>query len=386
MPFGNNEDARAITQGSLQNWEWETDMSITHAISRFGCVTLAALLLAAGGAQAAEMNAELKKLAAAADKEGVVNLSWSQSTFGGSQGAALFQTSMNKVFGTKVRINFAPGPEMARIGNQLATEYQARQPAHVDIYLGAAAQIAPLVALTFFESVDWKPYMPDRVDAKFLEVDNQFVRIVTGLSGVTYNSRLAPSKPTTLADFLKPEWKGKIASTPYAASFDVLVADDVWGKEKTFDYVRKLTGQISGLIRCGDAERIATGEFIALVMDCTGQDAKVWQERGAPLDQVVPLDAAQQRYYYMGVPKHAKNPNAAKLFTLFMLTEEGQRLAYQTWKADLHVYPNSQIGKQVQEYLAKDVKFKEVTIDWWLQHPEIDDYKRELIKILTTKN
>jgi ABC-type Fe3+ transport system substrate-binding protein len=121
-------------------------------------------------------------------------------------------------------------------------------------------------------------------------------------------------------------------------------------------------------------------------MDCTGQDAKVWQERGAPLDQVVPLDAAQQRYYYLGVPKHAKNPNAAKLFTLFMLTEEGQHLAYQTWKADLHVYPNSQIGKQVQEYLAKDVKFKEVTIDWWLQHPEIDDYKRELIKILTTKN
>ena len=40
-------------------------------------------------------------------------------------------------------------------------------------------------------------------------------------------------KPTTLADFLRPEWKGKIASTPYSAGFDVLYAADVWGKERT---------------------------------------------------------------------------------------------------------------------------------------------------------
>ena len=361
-------------------------MLLKRAISRCGYVALATFLLTTAGAHAAEMNAALKELAAAADKEGNLNLSWSQSTLGGSQGAALFETSMNKMFGTKISVNFAPGAEMARIGNQLATEYQAKQPAHVDIYLGAAAQIAPLVKLGFFEPVDWKHYMPERVDSKFLEVDNRFVRFVTGLSGVTYNSRLAPFKPKTMADFLKPEWKGKIASTPYAASFDVLVANDVWGKDRTFDYVRKLTGQISGLIRCGDSERIATGEFIALVMDCTGQDAKVWQERGAPMDQIVPLDAAQLRYYYLGVPKHAQNPNAAKLFALFMLTEEGQRLAYKTWKADLHVYPGSQIGKQVQSYLAKGVDFKEVTIEWWLDHPEINTSKRELIKILTTKN
>jgi ABC-type Fe3+ transport system substrate-binding protein len=334
---------------------------------------------------AADPTPELKSLIAAATKEGGVNLSWSQSTLGGSQGASRIQAALNKRFGTNIRLNFAPGAEMARIGNQLATEHRAGQPAHIDVYLGAAAQVAPLVDLKFFEAPDWRKYLPDRIKPEFVEVNNQFVRFVTGLSGVTYNSRLAPFKPTTLMDFLKPEWKGKIASTPYAASFDVLVADDVWGKEKTFDYVRKLSGQISGLIRCGDSERIATGEFIGLVMDCTGQDAKVWQERGAPLEQMVPLDAAQLRYYYLGVPKHAKNPNAAKLFTVFMLTEDGQKLAYETWKADLHIYPGSQLGKQVDEYVAKGVAFKEVTIEWWLKHPEIDLNKRELIKILTTK-
>ena len=105
--------------------------------------------------------------------------------------------------------------------------------------------------------------------------------------------------------------------------------------------MRALSKQITGLIRCGEAERIATGEYLALVMDCTGQDALQWQEKGAPLDQMMPLDAAQQRYYYFAVPKNAQHPTAAKLYTIFLMTEEGQKLAYDTWKTDLHFMPGS---------------------------------------------
>jgi len=67
-----------------------------------------------------------------------VTLSWSQSTLGGSQGAARFQAAMNKAFGTNIHINFLPGPDMARVVNQVATEFSAGQKAHVDIVLGAA--------------------------------------------------------------------------------------------------------------------------------------------------------------------------------------------------------------------------------------------------------
>ena len=218
-----------------------------------------------------------------------------------------------------------------------------------------------------------------------IEMDGRLIRIVTGLSGATYNSALAPMKPTTLDDFLKSAWKGKIASTPYAAGFDVLLADDVWGRERTFAYVRALSKEVSGLIRCGEAERIATGEYLALVMDCTGQDALQWQEKGAPVGQMMPLDAAQQRYYYFAVPKNAQHPNAAKLYTIFTMTAEGQQLAYDTWKTDLHFLPGSSMVKTVDDYKKLGVKFKEVTIDWYRTHPEINAGKSELIKILTTK-
>ncbi len=349
-------------------------------------LALLSLTIWSGGARAGEINDELKALVAAADKEGSVNLSWSQSTLGGSQGAALLRDGMNKVFGSHVKVNFSPGPEMARIANQLVIELGAKQSAHVDVYLGAAAQLAPLIDTDLFEPVEWGKYLPDRVVSKSVESGGRFMRITTGLSGVTYNTTLAPYKPTTLQDFLKPEWKGKIATTPYAASFDILLANDMWGRDRTLDYMRKLTTQIAGLIRCGDAERIATGEFAALVMDCTGQDSLVWRERGAPMDQAIPNDAAQIRYYYVAVPRNARNPAAAKLVSLFLETPEGQKIAYDTWKADLHSYPGAHIASQIDDNIARGVSFREVTVDWWRQHPEIDANKGEFTKILTGKN
>lgn len=352
---------------------------------RFGAFLSALIVvLASLPAAAQELRGSIKDLAAAANKEGTLTLSWSQASLGGSQGAARIEAAMNKMFGTHIHIDFVPGPDMARIFNQVATEYSAGQNAHVDLLLGAAAQIVPVVKLDMFQSFDWNNYLPAGTP-KISELDNKIVRIVTGLSGVTYNSALAPSTPKTLEDFLKPEWKGKIASTPYAASFDVLLADDMWGHEKTVAYVRDLSKQIAGLIRCGEAERIATGEYLALVMDCTGQDAMQWQDKGAPLAQIMPSDAAQERYYYLAVPKNSQHPNAAELFALFILTGEGQKLAYETWKTDLHQLPGSHMGKVVDDAHKQGVKFKEVTVEWQLQHPEIDAEKNELIKILSTK-
>jgi iron(III) transport system substrate-binding protein len=353
--------------------------------TRFGAVFAAFFVAQAVlPAAAQELRGPIKDLAAAANKEGTLTLSWSQATLGGSQGAEQIQAAMNKMFGTNIHIDFVPGPDMARIFNQVATEYSAGQKAHVDLLLGAAAQIVPVVKLDMLQAFDWNQYLPAGTP-KVSELDDKIVRIVTGLSGVTYNSALALSTPTTLEDFLKPEWKGKIASTPYAAGFDVLLADDVWGQAKTIAYGRQLSTQVAGLIRCGEAERIATGEYLALVMDCTGQDALQWQEKGAPLAQMMPLDAAQERYYYLAVPKNAQHPNAAELFALFILTGEGQKLAYDTWKTDLHQLPGSHMGKVVDDAQKQGVKFKEVTVEWQLQHPEIDAAKSELIKILTTK-
>ena len=270
------------------------------------------------------------------------------------------------------------------ICQQIATEFQAKQKSVTDVWHTSGSYIVPLLARDMFLSADWKALLPGRITDQVIEAEGRLVRVITGLTGATYNSRLAPFKPKTTADFLKPEWKGKFASTPYAAGFDTLSATDVWGPQKTLDYARQISRQISGLIRCSEMERIASGEFLALTLDCSGQGAMVWKARGAPLDQVVLLDAAQLRYYYMIVPKNAAHPNAAMLFTAFMQTPTGQSILWRSWHSDLHIYPESNIKKQVDEILKQGGKFAEASAEWAAKHPEVEATTNEAIKILSS--
>jgi iron(III) transport system substrate-binding protein len=218
-----------------------------------------------------------------------------------------------------------------------------------------------------------------------IEADNKIVRIGTTLSGVTYNTQQAPMKPVRMADFLLPAWKGKLASTPYAAGFDVLLSDDMWGAQKTIDYVTALSKQVSGLIRCGEDERLATGEYLALVMDCSGQETSLWIAKGAPLDYLLPVDGTSLRYYYFAIPKNAQHPNAATLYTLFTLTDAGQKLVWDTWAMDLDKLPGSHMRDEIAAFEKNGGKLTEVTVAWWQKQPQLDDEKNQIIKLLSTR-
>src|SRR5580700_934581 len=153
-----------LVGGTLPNWISQLSLALAIAI--------------AGGASASaeEISPALKELAAAANKEGALTLSWSQSTLAGSQGAARFQAAINKMFGTNIRINFVPGADMARLVNQLATEFSAGQRASVDIVLGAAPQLSQVLKINFFEQVDWKQYLPGRITSDMIELDGKIIR------------------------------------------------------------------------------------------------------------------------------------------------------------------------------------------------------------------
>jgi hypothetical protein len=89
----------------------------------------------------------------AAAKEGTLNLVWSDSIMGGSDAVAQHEAAFNKMFGTNVKFKFAPGIEVARFGNQLMTELNTGQPASSDVYVGAAAQMLPLLQQGLFRDV-----------------------------------------------------------------------------------------------------------------------------------------------------------------------------------------------------------------------------------------
>ena len=244
---------------------------------RFAQATLvsAAVIAFTGSVANAGFSTELQDLIKKAGAEGKLHVAWSQSTLDGAAGARKIEAGMNKM---------------------------------------------PLIKRKVLVAFPYAKMLPGRITPAMVEGDNTVVRFATGFGGVTYNTNLAPYKPKKITDLLKPEWKGKISSTPYAASFDTLTAKGVWGPEKTEDFVRKLSKNIRGLIRCGEGERIATGEIIALVMDCHGRESRVWAAKGAPIAQVLFPEAALTRQFYLGVPKNSANKNVAALFAVFLMT------------------------------------------------------------------
>jgi iron(III) transport system substrate-binding protein len=322
-----------------------------------------------------------------ANKEGKLKLSWGEGTLGGTKRMSLYEQSMNKMFGTNIKIGFTPGPSMPAMGSQIATELAAGQTAVTDVYIGSESYLVPLVKRKVFQEVEWTKLLPGRITAPMVEGDNQSLRVYSGLPGTPYNKARVPKNeiPKSLKDFLKPFWKGKIASTPYVTGLNLLAAKELWGRDAALDYVKQFSKQVAGLIRCNEMERVVTGEFLALVMDCNGARTFELQAQGAPLEHVIATDAAMVRHFYLSIPKNSEHPNAAKLFTTFMLTKDAQKLLWESDFSDLYMFPESQLGQKVRALEKRGVKFFVPTLQWVADNPEIEKVSEEMVKIVSQK-
>jgi len=339
--------------------------------------------LTATPALAIDITPELAKLIEAAKTEKVLQLEAGAGVFGGGYEKRM-EDEMKKMFGLpELAITFTPGGPMGVVGNKIATEFRAGQPSSTDAWTGAAPQVVPYLKLDMFHKVDWVKLLPGRITPALVEADGTALRASTGVAAIIYNMKKAPEFATVnvLDDLLKPEFKGKFATTPFAAGFDVLLSNEVWGEEKTIAYIEKLAKQTQGLLPCGGADRVASGEFLALALDCTGSSHIDPAYVGTIGTQVV-SDNAQRRPYYLMVPKHARHPNMAILYTVYMATPEGQEVSRLSWRGQLYEFPESYRHKELSALEAKGIKFRDISIAWWQANPNIDAANNKLAKIL----
>jgi ABC-type Fe3+ transport system substrate-binding protein len=338
--------------------------------------------LFAAAARAAEPSPALAQLIAAAQKEGRLELEWGSGILGGTDGVKEMAAGMNALFGTRIAVRFTPGPSLPETMSQVIVAARAGRPSPTDAIIGTNQYAAELVRTGVSVPIDWVALLPQRIDRESVEAGGAAIRIFTTLpGGIVYNVPRAPMKPARLADLLRPEWQGKLASTPYASSWELLSASDVWG-ERALDFAARLTRQLAGLMRCSELERVASGEFLAFAMDCSGREWVELKRKGAPVEHVVPADFAAQRFYYLSIAKNAANPSAATLFTLFLETPQGQTLIWKYTDTDLHTYPDSQLAPEIRDYETRGIVFRQFTIPWHLQHPEAQDGQRKAQKLL----
>ena len=349
---------------------------------RHAWALVAALFLAAPAAQAAEPSPALAKVIEAAQKEGTLNLEWGAGILGGTEGVNAMAAGMNAMFGTKIGVRFTPGPSLPEVVSQVVLASAAGMASPTDAVVGSDQHAAMLADKGLSVPIEWTALLPGRIEPSSVEAESRAVRIFTTMpGGIVYNTKLAPMKPAKLVDLLQPEWKGKIASTPYAGSWELLTGSDVWG-ERGVEFARDLSTQLAGLIRCSDLERVASGEFVGFAMDCTGREWVDLQRKGAPIAHVVPEDFAALRFYYMSIPKNAADPNAAILFVVFLETPEGQKLIWKYTDTDLHTYPDSRLAPEVAALEKRGIVFHKFTIAWHRAHPEGQIGLKKAVKLL----
>jgi len=336
-------------------------------------VTAAAALLAAiqGVSTAAELSAAAKELIPAAKKEGTLNLVWGSSTLGGSKGAKRFEEGFNKHYGLDHKFKFTVGTHFAGQTRKLIQELNAGQKAFMDVTLAGGPQFATWAKYKGLVNVNWGSLMPQIAPVTLKQIvsaDNTMVEFIGRPRVIVYNTNLikAAEAPKSMRDLLDPKWKGKIASTPYAAGF---VA--VWPKSELIAYARKLTGNLGGLMRCGEYDRITSGEFPIFAIAC--EPGRIQQDinRGSPMAMVVPTDFMGLDHWYFGVPKHSRNPATAKLFIAWIMTKSGQDALYKSQGSDMYLLPGSRTAKVLdkirkqtgQEFVGADVT-NALTIDW----------------------
>jgi ABC-type Fe3+ transport system substrate-binding protein len=325
----------------------------------------------------AEQSPVLRALIDGARQEGALNLVWSDNLLGGPAGAQQLQDTLNRKYGLNLAVTYTPGPAGPTTGARVAQEVAAGQRSHTDIHMFVDASI-----VSAFQPASWREYVPELpADAVFY--DGRAVGIITQLPGVSYNRELVPADrvPHSLYDLLDPWWQGKLAAPPYAYTIQFLALDEFLGYERTMDFVRKYSTQLGGLIRCGESQRLATGEFVAQALDCGEYQVRRAQRQGMPLEHVVPSEGGALKYYTAGVPVTSPHPNAAKLLISFLMTHEGQEFLWNAEGADNHKVPSSHMAAVTKGYADRGAKFLDA-IDLEQKYPIVAQYAKEIEDIL----
>lgn len=312
----------------------------------------------------------LEGLIDGARKEGELNLMWGQEALGGTQGVPMMADGFNKAYGLNVKVQFTPGPSFQEMGAKVLQEYQTKRQSTTDVLYLSDSAMGPSLQANALVSDNWTDWAAN-IKPESVAGDGVGVVVQTYVAGITYNSKKVTGDaiPKSMQDLLKPQYKGRIASTSYASSFDRLSTPALWGKQATLDYARKFSQQLGGLIRCPDAQtKLLDGEFDLFALDCNQSNALRAQSKNQALGFVIPSDAAILSDIYITVPKNSAHPNAAKLWVNYLLSRPAQDIIFGMNFDDSYLLPGSKTGELVSQYKAQGVKFVDSNVRFFQEN------------------
>jgi len=356
--------------------------SASRAAAIFALSLAAAFsVVSSGGAQSPAAYHEpgtMAELVRAAAKEGTLNVAWG-ATYGGADGARAIQAAILRKYHITLQIQYSAVANGAAMQNQIAEEVRAGQPSSSDVLF----HVRDINLAVIAQPVDYRKYVPDLPEDS-MYFNKRAVVAATVLESFIYNTKLIPPAkvPRSFADMLKPEWKGKIASSSYQGLFgNYLGLPEMMGHAGMLAYYQRLSDQAGGLLTCGETDRVASGEFLIFGLDCGDHQTRVAQRTGQPLGIIHPREGTAIYAFAPGIPLTAAHPSAARLFIAFLLTREGQDILWDVMGADNASLPGSHMAKIIADERREGVRFIN-TYGLGVTHPELSGYATEINKLL----
>ena len=102
----------------------------------------------------------------------------------------------------------------------------------------------------------------------------------------------------------------------------------LWGEDKTFDYFKKLDSNISQYTKSGVTPSRNTARGETTIGIGFLHDYALEKQKGAPIELIVPCEGTGYELGGVSIIKGARNLENAKLFVDWVLSKEGQELAW----------------------------------------------------------
>jgi iron(III) transport system substrate-binding protein len=221
-----------------------------------------------------------------------------------------------------------------------------------DVAVLAEDQVPPALKANLIELVDWESLgvHPEVTYRGKTGVEHQ-----TRLYGIVYNRKLISDEVgqrLTWEDCVDAKWKGKIASDTRPRHLEILWQPDGWGREKTLAHAKKLgeNGTIFERSRTGTMTKLAVGEYpivCGAYYDTYTDHFRYMGGRHLGFTPGKPVLVGSPDVVF--VPRGARHPNAAKLWTVWSVSEEGQVLLDDLATTGHPIFQGTEAAKMIKE-------------------------------------
>ena len=248
---------------------------------------------------------------------------------------ALFE-AFNKRFNLSLKAEWSPASSVST-GTRIAAEFSRGKGAIDIVGAGGAEEASLLLERGILKPYPWAavfgnelPQIGEVVNRSIPDLRGTTLSVLDAVYGIAWNSDLIKDEdvPASYEALLDPRWQGKIAVN----AFFMIPLDStafLVGRDKTLDMARRLLANKPVLERGTPAVSRAITVGQVPVGITTFHAAARSGSPGKPQKFKLLSDFIPVSPVYVYVPENAPNPNAARLFAAWLVTE-GMAIANKT--------------------------------------------------------